>query len=53
MTGNRPLPSLRYPSYGAVVSKEMESLKELPAFVAVPNQGNYPDRLYRRRIRSV
>ena len=24
MTGNRPLPSLRYPSYGAVVSKEME-----------------------------
>ena len=42
MTGNRPLPSLRYPSYGAVVSKEMESPKELPAFVAVPNQGNYP-----------
>ena len=42
MTGNRPLPSLRYPSYGAVVSKEMESSKELPAFVAVPNQGNYP-----------
>ena len=42
MTGNRPLPSLRYPSYGAVVSKEMEAPKELPAFVAVPNQGNYP-----------
>ena len=42
MTGNRPLPSLRYPSYGAVVSKEMDSPKELPAFVAVPNQGNYP-----------
>ena len=42
MTGNRPLPSLRYPSYGAVVSKEMGSPKELPAFVAVPNQGNYP-----------
>ena len=42
MTGNRPLPSLRYPSYGAVVSKEMESPKELPAFVAVPNQSNYP-----------
>jgi len=42
MTGNRPLPSLRYPSYGAVVSKEMESSKELPSFVAVPKQGNYP-----------
>jgi len=42
MTGNRPLPSLRYPSYGAVVSKEMGSAKELPAFVAVPNQGNDP-----------
>ena len=42
MTGNRPLPSLRFPSYGAVVSKEMGGPKELPAFVAVPNQGNYP-----------
>ena len=42
MTGNRPLPSRRYPSYGAVVSKEMENPKELPAFVAVPSQGNYP-----------
>ena len=42
MTGNRPLPSLRYPSYGAVVSKEMGSAKELPAFVAVPKQGNDP-----------
>ncbi len=42
MTGNRPLPSLRFPSYGAVVSKEMGSDKELPAFVAVPNQGNDP-----------
>ncbi|MBC8326556.1 MAG: DUF1501 domain-containing protein [Verrucomicrobia subdivision 3 bacterium] len=42
MTGNRPLPSLRFPTYGAVVSKEMGSAKELPAFVAVPNQGNDP-----------
>ena len=42
MTGNRPLPSLRYPSYGAVVSKEIGGTKELPAFVAVPKQGNYP-----------
>ena len=41
MTGNRPLPSLRYPSYGAVVSKEMESSKELPSFVAVPKPVSY------------
>jgi hypothetical protein len=42
MTGNRPLPSLRYPSYGSVVSKEIGGTKDLPAFVAVPKQGNYP-----------
>jgi hypothetical protein len=36
-TGNRPLPSLVYPSYSAVVSKEMEGSPELPKTVAVPN----------------
>lgn len=36
-TGNRPLPSLQYPGYGAVVSKELSSPTELPAFVAIPN----------------
>ncbi|MFO0902100.1 MAG: DUF1501 domain-containing protein [Pirellulales bacterium] len=36
-TGNRPIPSLEYPSYGAVVTKEMESPKDLPPFVAIPN----------------
>src|SRR6266581_3322359 len=41
-TGNRPLPSLSFPSFGSVVSKELGGIPELPAFVAVPNQGNNP-----------
>jgi hypothetical protein len=41
-TGNRPLPSLSFPSYGAVVTKELGAPAELPGFVAVPNQGNNP-----------
>ncbi len=38
-TGNRPLPSLEYPGYGAVVTKEKEqsALEDLPPFVAIPN----------------
>ncbi|HND50901.1 MAG TPA: DUF1501 domain-containing protein [Pirellulaceae bacterium] len=36
-SGNRPIPSLEYPSYGAVVTKELESPRELPPFVAIPN----------------
>jgi hypothetical protein len=36
-TGNRPLPSLDYPSYGAVVSKELPPAAGLPSFVAIPN----------------
>lgn len=35
-TGNRPLPSLIYPGYGAVVSKEVPGDKELPHYVAIP-----------------
>jgi hypothetical protein len=42
LTGNRPIASLRYPSYGAVVAKEMEAPSHLPPFVAIPTQGNYP-----------
>lgn len=42
MTGNRPIASLRYPSYGAVVSREMPAPAHLPPFVAIPSQGNYP-----------
>lgn len=38
-TGNRPLPSLQFPSYGAVVAKELTGSPELPSFVAVPQQG--------------
>lgn len=41
-TGNRPLASLHFPVYGAVVSKELGAPKELPAFVAMPAQGNNP-----------
>jgi hypothetical protein len=41
-TGNRPLPSLRFPSYGTVVSMELQGAPELPPFVAIPTQGNYP-----------
>lgn len=41
-TGNRPLPSLRFPSFGAVVSKELESPRDLPPFVAVPSQSPGP-----------
>jgi hypothetical protein len=36
-TGNRPLPSLEFPGYGAVVMKELSGDPELPHFVAVPN----------------
>jgi hypothetical protein len=39
-TGNRPLPSLKFPVYGAIVSKEKGRDPELPSFVAVPNQAN-------------
>lgn len=36
-TGSRPLASLEYPGYGAVISKEMPVAAELPPFVAIPN----------------
>ena len=35
-TGNRPIPSLEFPSYGAVVSKELGGPEELPLNVAIP-----------------
>jgi hypothetical protein len=37
-TGNRPTPSLRYPSYGSVVAKELTAPAELPSFVAIPTE---------------
>jgi hypothetical protein len=36
-TGNRPLPSLEFPGYGAVIMKELSGDPDLPHFVAVPN----------------
>jgi Protein of unknown function (DUF1501) len=41
-TGNRPLPSLEYPGYGAVISKELSGPPELPSFVAIPNSRQRP-----------
>ncbi|HVX61868.1 MAG TPA: DUF1501 domain-containing protein [Pirellulales bacterium] len=36
-TGNRPLPSLQFPGFGAVVSKELAGRTDLPSFVAIPD----------------
>ena len=37
-TGNRPLPSLEFPGYGSVVTKQAKNLpNDLPSFVAVGN----------------
>jgi uncharacterized protein DUF1501 len=36
-TGSRPVPSLIYPGYGAVVSKELAGAPDLPHFVAIPS----------------
>lgn len=41
-TGNRPLPSLSFPSYGAVLSREKPGVAELPPFVAIPQAGANP-----------
>ena len=36
-TGNRPIPSLEFPGFGAVVTKERPGPADLPPFVAIPN----------------
>src|SRR5437016_4128109 len=36
-TGNKPLPSLRFPFYGSVAAKEKGAEPDLPGFVAIPN----------------
>ncbi|HAY80685.1 MAG TPA: DUF1501 domain-containing protein [Planctomycetaceae bacterium] len=41
-TGTKPLPSLEYPGYGSVVTKELESPSDLPPFVAIPNTNQRP-----------
>src|SRR2546423_3927242 len=40
--GSRPIPSLEYPGYGAVVTKELGGPHDLPPFVAVPNSNQRP-----------
>lgn len=41
-TGSRPIPSLEYPSYGAVLSKERPGDDDIPSQVAVPKAGHGP-----------
>lgn len=41
-TGNRPIPSLEYPGYGSVVSKELPAPPDLPPFVSIPNSPQRP-----------
>ncbi len=52
-TGNRPLPSLEFPGYGAVVTKELPADPDLPPFVAIPNTppgAGLPRRAVRRPV---
>lgn len=44
-TGNRPNPSLDYPTFGSVVARELESPEDLPSFVAVPKSNQGPGHL--------
>ncbi|MDR3636513.1 MAG: DUF1501 domain-containing protein [Isosphaeraceae bacterium] len=37
ITGNRPLPSLDFPGFGAVLNKELGGPRDIPPFVAIPN----------------
>jgi len=39
-TGYRPSPAISYPSFGSVVSHEFGPRKNLPPYVAIPNQAN-------------
>jgi hypothetical protein len=39
-TGYKPSPALHYPSFGSVVSHELGSRENLPAYVCVPSQPN-------------
>jgi hypothetical protein len=41
-TGNRPLPSLEFPGYGSVITKELPGRDDLPPFVAIPNANQKP-----------
>ena len=39
-TGYKPSPALSYPSFGSVISHELEAINNLPKYVSVPNQAN-------------
>lgn len=39
LTGYKPLPTLEYPAYGAVVSKELGPRNNLPAYITIPDAG--------------
>lgn len=41
-SGNRPLPSLQFPSYGSVVTREMGGPADLPPFVSIPRSTQTP-----------
>ncbi len=36
LTGSKPLPSLKYPTYGSVMTREKKGAADVPPFVAVP-----------------
>jgi hypothetical protein len=40
--GSRPLPSIKYPGYGSVVSKELPGTADMPKFVAIPRTTQRP-----------
>ena len=44
-TGNRPTPSLEYPSMGSVAAHELESDQDIPGYVAIPNERIGPGHL--------
>ncbi len=39
-TGNRPLPSIQFPTYGSVVSKLKQAPKDMPPYVSIPSDIN-------------
>jgi len=42
VTGNRPLPALKFPGVGSVMTKERPGDPELPGFVAIPDTPQTP-----------
>ena len=44
-TGNRPTPSLEYPSLGSVAAHELNSDQDIPGYVAIPRENTGPGHL--------